>query len=95
MLAKAEFLIPGGSHKDRVALDIIIVAFGEGRSSPASGGVVPGGTVGSTGARLAMVSPAYVCRCFVAMADDAAIEKSQMLEARGAEVQQLRPVSIV
>lgn len=42
------------------------------------------GTVGSTGVSLAMVAAAYGIRCFIAMPDDAAIEKSQMLEALGA-----------
>ena len=41
-----------------------------------------------------MVAAAYGCRCFIAMPDDAAIEKAQMLEALGAEVERLRPVSI-
>lgn len=36
------------------------------------------------GVSLAMVSAAYGCRCFIAMPDDAAIEKAQMLQALGA-----------
>ncbi len=36
------------------------------------------GTVGSTGVSLAMVASAVGCSCFVAMPDDAAIEKSQV-----------------
>lgn len=31
-----------------------------------------------------MVAAAYGCRCFIAMPDDAAIEKAQMLQALGA-----------
>lgn len=92
ILAKAEFLNPGGSVKDRVALKIIQEAFQDGRLVP--GGLITEGTVGSTGVSLAMVAASYNCRCFIAMPDDAAIEKSQMLEALGAEVQRLRPVSI-
>ena len=92
ILAKAEFLNPGGSVKDRVALEIIQEAFQEGRLVP--GGLVTEGTVGSTGVSLTMVAAAYGCKCFIAMPDDAAIEKSQTLEALGAEVQRLRPVSI-
>lgn len=34
------------------------------------------------------------CRCFIAMPDDAAMEKVQMLQALGAEVQRVRPVAI-
>ncbi len=92
ILAKAEFLNPGGSVKDRVALEIIQEAFLDGRL--VAGGLITEGTVGSTGVSLAMVAAAYGCRCFIAMPDDAAIEKSQMLQALGAEVERLRPVSI-
>ncbi|KAL4524932.1 hypothetical protein Ndes2526B_g07119 [Nannochloris sp. 'desiccata'] len=92
ILAKAEFLNPGGSVKDRVALEIVQEAFQDGRLVP--GGLITEGTVGSTGVSLAMVAASYNCRCFIAMPDDAAIEKSQMLEALGAEVERLRPVSI-
>lgn len=42
------------------------------------------GTVGSTGVSLAIVAASRGVRCFIAMPDDAAIEKSQMLEALGA-----------
>lgn len=78
--------------KDRVALQIIQEAFRDGRLTP--GGLVTEGTVGSTGVSLAMVAAAFKCRCFVAMPDDAAIEKAQMLNVLGAEVQRVRPVSI-
>lgn len=92
ILAKAEFLNPGGSVKDRVALSILQEAFSEQRLF--KGGLVTEGTVGSTGVSLALISHAFGIRCFIAMPDDAAIEKSQILEALGAEVQRLRPVSI-
>lgn len=92
ILAKAEFLNPGGSVKDRVALNIIQEAVVEGRLH--RGGLITEGTVGSTGVSLALVAAAFGCRCFIAMPDDAAIEKAQMLEALGAEVERLRPVSI-
>jgi cysteine synthase len=52
------------------------------------------GTAGSTGVSLAVVAAASGCRCFVAMPDDAALEKSRLLRAMGAEVARLRPVSI-
>ncbi|KAI3433760.1 hypothetical protein D9Q98_003567 [Chlorella vulgaris] len=92
ILAKAELLNPGGSVKDRVALEIVQEALAEGRLAP--GGLVTEGTVGSTGVSLAMCAAAYGCRVFIAMPDDAAIEKAQMLQALGAEVQRCRPVSI-
>lgn len=50
---KAEFLNPGGSVKDRVALRIVAEALQEGRLQP--GGLVTEGTAGSTGVSLAMV----------------------------------------
>lgn len=64
--------------KDRVALEIIQEALDEGRLAP--GGLVAEGTVGSTGVSLAMCAAAAGCRAFVAMPDDAAIEKAQMLQ---------------
>eukprot|EP00889_Picochlorum_renovo_P008839 jgi/Picre1/35869/NNA_003328.t1 len=92
ILGKAEFMNPGGSVKDRVALEIFRRALEEGRLRP--GGLVCEGTVGSTGVSLAMLAPSFGCRCFIAMPDDAAEEKVTMLKALGAEVCRVRPVSI-
>ncbi|RWR94822.1 cysteine synthase 2 isoform X1 [Cinnamomum micranthum f. kanehirae] len=92
ILAKAEFLNPGGSVKDRVAVKIIEEALYSG--SLARGGVVTEGSAGSTAISLATVAPAYGCKCHVVIPDDAAIEKSQILEALGATVERVRPVSI-
>ncbi|XP_042010995.1 cysteine synthase 2-like [Salvia splendens] len=92
ILGKAEFLNPGGSVKDRVALKIIQEALECGALSP--GGVVTEGSAGSTAVSLATVAPAFGCRCHVVIPDDAAIEKSQILEALGATVERVRPVSI-
>lgn len=50
ILAKAEFLNPGGSVKDRVALHIIEDAFAQGLLH--EGGLVTEGTAGSTGGTL-------------------------------------------
>ncbi|BFI04996.1 hypothetical protein MPTK1_1g18860 [Marchantia polymorpha subsp. ruderalis] len=41
-----------------------------------------------------MVASAYGCKCHVVLPDDAAIEKAQNLEALGATVERVRPVSI-
>ncbi|KAL4566906.1 hypothetical protein LXL04_031032 [Taraxacum kok-saghyz] len=92
ILAKAEFLNPGGSVKDRVAVKIIEEALECGQLS--RGGVVTEGSAGSTAISLATVAPAYGCKCHVVIPDDAAIEKSQILEALGATVERVRPVSI-
>lgn len=43
---------------------------------------------------LALVLEFYMCRCHIFLPDDAAIEKSQELIARGATVSRVRPVSI-
>ncbi|KAI3921613.1 hypothetical protein MKW92_023070 [Papaver armeniacum] len=92
ILAKAEFLNPGGSVKDRVAVKIIEEALDSGEL--ARGGVVTEGSAGSTAISLATVAPAYGCKCHVVIPDDAAIEKAQILEALGATVERVRPVSI-
>ena len=92
ILAKAEFLNPGGSVKDRVALEIITEAMKDGMLKP--GGLITEGTVGSTGVSLAMLAPSFGCKCYIAMPDDAAEEKAVMLKALGADVCRVRPVSI-
>ncbi|XP_044486689.1 cysteine synthase 2 [Mangifera indica] len=92
ILGKCEFLNPGGSVKDRVAVKIIEEALESGKLS--RGGVVTEGSAGSTAISLATVAPTYGCKCHVVIPDDAAIEKSQILEALGATVERVRPVSI-
>ncbi|KAG2553784.1 hypothetical protein PVAP13_9KG621800 [Panicum virgatum] len=109
ILGKAEFLNPGGSVKDRVAVKIIEESFyhplcsaGEQPSSatvnpspiPPASSHQPEGSAGSTAISLATVAPAYGCRCHVVIPDDAAIEKSQIIEALGATVERVHPVSI-
>ncbi|KAK6934592.1 Pyridoxal-phosphate dependent enzyme [Dillenia turbinata] len=92
ILGKAEFLNPGGSVKDRVAVQIIEEALKSGELAP--GGIVTEGSAGSTAISLATVAPAYGCNCHVVIPDDVAIEKSQIIEALGATVERVRPVSI-
>lgn len=92
ILGKCEFLNPGGSVKDRVAVKIIEEALESGKLFP--GGIVTEGSAGSTAISLATVAPAYGCQCHVVIPDDAAIEKSQIIEALGATVERVRPVSI-
>ena len=64
--------------KDRVASKIIQEGFESGKLK--KGGLITEGTAGSTGVSLAMISASMGCRCFIAMPDDAAIEKVNMLE---------------
>ncbi|KAK9084624.1 hypothetical protein Sjap_025035 [Stephania japonica] len=92
ILAKAEFLNPGGSVKDRVAVKIIEEALDSGEL--VEGGVITEGSAGSTAISLATVAPAFGCKCHVVIPDDAAIEKSQIIYALGATVERVRPVSI-
>ena len=47
------------------------------------------------GASPPQVAAAYGCRCSITMPDDAAIEKANMIQAYGASVRRVRPVSIV
>ncbi|KAH0466509.1 hypothetical protein IEQ34_003747 [Dendrobium chrysotoxum] len=92
ILGKAEFLNPGGSIKDRVAVQIIEEALESG--ALVEGGIVTEGSAGSTAISLATVAPAYGCKCHVVIPDDAAAEKAQIIEALGANVERVRPVSI-
>ncbi|PKI77518.1 hypothetical protein CRG98_002124 [Punica granatum] len=75
ILGKCEFLNPGGSVKDRVAVKIIEEALESGKL--VRGGVVTEGSAGSTAISLATVAPAYGCKCHVVIPDDAAIEKDK------------------
>lgn len=95
ILAKAEFLNPGGSTKDRVALGIIEDAEQRDLISPNSGCTIFEGTVGSTGIALALMARAKGYHCHIVMPDDQAKEKYALLEKLGATVEKVRPVSIV
>ncbi|KAK3811187.1 MAG: cysteine synthase [Benniella sp.] len=95
ILAKAEFLNPGGSTKDRVALSMINTAERDRILTPGNGSTIFEGTVGSTGISLAMIAKARGYNAWIVMPDDVALEKSQLLEKLGAHVEKVRPVSIV
>ncbi|KAJ2077741.1 Cysteine synthase 2 [Coemansia sp. RSA 988] len=95
ILGKAEFLNPGGSSKDRVALFLVEQAEAEGQLEPHRGNCIFEGTSGSTGISLAMVARAKGYNCHIVMPSDQAIEKSQLLERYGATVERVPPCSIV
>ncbi|KAG0292183.1 hypothetical protein BGZ98_002684 [Dissophora globulifera] len=95
ILAKAEFLNPGGSTKDRVALSMVDTAERDHILTPGNGSTIFEGTVGSTGISLAMIAKARGYNAWIVMPDDVALEKSQLLEKLGAHVEKVRPVSIV
>jgi len=93
ILAKAEFLNPGGSTKDRIAREMVEEAEAAGKLCP--GGTIVEGTSGSTGISLAFMAKARGYRCVIVMPDDVAAEKAQVLRESGAEVREVRPASIV
>ena len=92
VLGKAEFLNPGGSSKDRVALRCVEEA--ERMGLLRAGGTIVEGTSGSTGASLALVARARGYRCVIVMPDDQAKEKYALLRALGAKVVTVKPASI-
>ncbi|KAF0477930.1 PALP-domain-containing protein [Gigaspora margarita] len=95
ILAKVEFLNPGGSLKDRAALNIIKKAEEQGLISPNSGCTIFEGTSGSTGISIAIISRAKGYNAWIIMPDDQAEEKYQLLEKLGATVEKVKPASIV
>ncbi|MBG1267171.1 cysteine synthase A [Nostoc sp. WHI] len=84
ILAKAEFLNPGGSVKDRAALYIIKDAEEKGLLKP--GGTVVEGTAGNTGIGLAHICNAKGYKCLIIIPDTQSQEKIDALKALGAEV---------
>lgn len=84
ILAKAEFLNPGGSVKDRAALYIIKDAEEKGLLKP--GGTVVEGTAGNTGIGLAHICNAKGYKCLIIIPDTQSQEKIDALTVLGAEV---------
>src|SRR3954470_2237508 len=84
ILAKLEYLNPGGSVKDRIGLAMIEAAERDGRLKP--GGTIVEPTSGNTGAGLAMAAALKGYRCIFVMPDKMSNEKIAMLRAYGAEV---------
>lgn len=84
VLAKMEFMNPGGSVKDRPGLAII-------RAAEASGELQPGGTIveatsGNTGVALCMVGAALGYRVVISMPSSMSVERRQLMKAYGAEL---------
>ncbi len=84
LLAKVEYLNPGGSVKDRVALQMIDVAEREGLLKP--GGTIIEATAGNTGVGLALVAATRGYRCIFVLPDKMSEDKISLLRAYGAEV---------
>jgi cysteine synthase A len=90
ILAKAEFLNPGGSVKDRAALYIIQDAETKGLLKP--GGTVVEGTAGNTGIGLAHICNAKGYKCLIIIPNTQSQEKIDALTTLGAEVRQVPAV---
>ncbi|KAI5780736.1 tryptophan synthase beta subunit-like PLP-dependent enzyme [Peziza echinospora] len=95
ILGKAEFLEPGGSVKDRVALNIITLAETQGHLTPHTSSVIYEGTVGSTGLSLALLARARGYLAHIFMPNDQSLEKSQLLTKLGARTTLVPPAPIV
>src|SRR5918994_1620363 len=84
LLAKLEYLNPGGSVKDRIGLAMIEAAERDGRLKP--GGTIVEPTSGNTGVGLAIAAAHKGYRCIFVMPDKMSQEKISTLRAYGAEV---------
>ena len=88
IVAKAEFLLPGGSVKDRAAKAILLAARNDGRLKP--GMPVVEMTSGNMGAGLAVVCAALGHPLIVTMSAGNSPARARMLEGLGAEVRLIR-----
>ena len=84
LLAKLEYMNPGGSIKDRAALSIIQAGEACGRLGP--GRTVIEATSGNTGIGLALVCAVKGYPLLLAMSEAVSVERRKILEARGAKI---------
>lgn len=84
VLAKLEYLNPGFSKKDRIALEMIRDALAAGRLKP--GQTVVELTSGNTGTGLAIVCRAMGHPFVAVMSKGNTVERARMMKALGAEV---------
>ncbi|KAB1642145.1 pyridoxal-phosphate dependent enzyme [Gulosibacter chungangensis] len=84
ILAKVEYLNPGGSVKDRIAGAILDAAEAEGKLQP--GGTIVEPTSGNTGVGLALEAQRRGYKTVFVLPDKVAIDKIRVLEAYGARV---------
>ena len=84
VLAKVEYLNPGGSVKDRIALRMIDAAEADGTLRP--GGTIVEPTSGNTGIGIALVAQQRGYRCVFVCPDKVSNDKIEVLRAYGAEV---------
>jgi cysteine synthase A len=84
ILAKAEFMNPGGSVKDRTAYSIITEAEAAGKLKP--GDTIVEGTAGNTGIGLTLVGLSRGYSTVIVIPETQSVEKIQLLRTLGAEV---------
>ncbi|HNA99875.1 MAG TPA: cystathionine beta-synthase, partial [Marmoricola sp.] len=84
VLAKVEYLNPGGSVKDRIAVRMIDAAEKSGALKP--GGTIVEPTSGNTGVGLALVAQQRGYKCIFVCPDKVSEDKRNVLKAYGAQV---------
>ncbi|MDX2177335.1 MAG: cystathionine beta-synthase [Candidatus Sumerlaeia bacterium] len=84
ILVKVEYMNPGGSTKDRIAVRMVEAAERAGLLRP--GGTIIEATAGNTGTGLALVAAVRGYRCICVMPDKMSADKMRLLRAYGAEV---------
>ena len=82
--AKGEFLNPGGSVKDRIALHLIACAEKEGKVTP--GSIIIEATSGNTGIGVALVGVQKGYRVVIVMPESMSEERKKIIRALGAEL---------
>ncbi|MEZ0342974.1 cystathionine beta-synthase [Mycobacterium sp. pV006] len=82
--AKVEYMNPGGSSKDRIAIKMIDAAEASGELRP--GGTIVEPTSGNTGVGLALVAQQRGYKCIFVCPDKVGEDKRNVLRAYGAEV---------
>lgn len=90
LFAKAEFMNPGGSIKDRTALGLIRYYEALGQLRP--GMTIYEGTAGNTGIGLATLAPALGYQVSLTLPNNQSQEKYALLKALGAQLHLLTPV---
>jgi cysteine synthase len=91
ILAKAEFMNPGLSVKDRAALGIVTDAMEKGQLRP--GGIIVEGTAGNTGIGLTVVGNALGMRTVIVIPETQSQEKKDTLRSLGATLVEVPAVA--